>query len=216
MTDAQFAALTSVFSIGGLVGSAGANVVMDSRGRRGALRISAVLTALGALSMTIASGYAPLVIGRCVPSAPCEVLHPNRSLQTVDRHCRRHWCMPDPNIHRRSIPSKDSRQSWWVHSTEPQLQPLLHLVTGVFTQLSIVLGIMITQLVGFKLATPTAWRYVLLLSGLTAIAQFFISPTMVESPVWAIRNGDPQSGKTYRQKLWKDSDSYCKYITSLE
>lgn len=64
MTDAQFSALTSVFSIGGLIGSAGANVVMDTRGRRGALRISAVLTALGAFSMAIASGYTLLVIGR--------------------------------------------------------------------------------------------------------------------------------------------------------
>ena len=67
MTDPQFSALTSVFSIGGLIGSAGANVVMDSRGRRGALRISAVLTALGAFLMAIASGYATLVIGRYVP-----------------------------------------------------------------------------------------------------------------------------------------------------
>ena len=69
MTDAQFSALTSVFSVGGLIGSAGANVVMDSRGRRSALRISAVLTALGAFLMAIASGYAPLVIGRYVSPA---------------------------------------------------------------------------------------------------------------------------------------------------
>lgn len=64
MTDAQFSALTSVYSVGGLIGSAGANVVMDSRGRRGALRVGAVLTALGASLMAIASGYTPLVIGR--------------------------------------------------------------------------------------------------------------------------------------------------------
>ena len=69
MTDAQFSALTSVFSVGGLIGSAGANVVMDSRGRRGALRISAILTALGALFMAIASGYASLVAGRYGPPA---------------------------------------------------------------------------------------------------------------------------------------------------
>ena len=79
MTDAQFAALTSVFSVGGLVGSAGANVVMDSRGRRGAIRLSAVLTALGTLLMTVASGYALLVIGRCVP--PVLPKHPpNRTI----------------------------------------------------------------------------------------------------------------------------------------
>ena len=71
---------------------------------------------------------------------------------------------------------------------------------------------MITQLIGLKFATPAAWRYVLLLSSLIGLAQFLISPTMVESPVWAIRNGDPQSGKAYHQKLWKDGDSPCKYI----
>jgi len=69
---------------------------------------------------------------------------------------------------------------------------------------------MITQLIGFKLATPTAWRYVLLLSGLAAVGQFLVSPAMVESPVWVIRNGDPQSGKVYRQRLWNDGDSHCK------
>jgi len=79
---------------------------------------------------------------------------------------------------------------------------------GLFTQLSIVVGIMTTQLIGFKLATPTAWRYVLLLSGLAATAQFLMSSTMVESPVWTVRNGDPQSGKAYYQKLWNGFDSH--------
>lgn len=74
---------------------------------------------------------------------------------------------------------------------------------------------MTTQLIGFNLATPTAWRYVLLFSGLTATAQFLVSSTMVESPVWAVRNGDPQSGKIYHQKLWKGADSHCECNTSL-
>ena len=79
MTDAQFSALTSVFSVGGLIGSAGANVVMDTRGRRGALRISAILTALGAFSMTFASGYALLLIGRCVLSGlHCHITQPTQ------------------------------------------------------------------------------------------------------------------------------------------
>ena len=88
--------------------------------------------------------------------------------------------------------------------------PSSYSVAGVFTQISVVVGIMITQLIGFGLATPTAWRYVLLLSGLAAVGQFLISPAMVESPVWVIRNGDPQSGKIYHQKLWKDGGSHCK------
>ena len=187
-------------------------MVMDSRGRRGALRISAVLTGLGALLMTVASGYTPLVIGRCVPSVLQNIPEPTKSPQTVDRHRCWHWRMSDPNLHRRSITGEDSRQSWSVYFAKPQFRSLLTPLVGVFTQLSIVVGIMITQLVGFKLATPTTWRYVLLLSALAAVAQFLISPSMVESPVWVIRSGDPQSGKVYRQKLWKDGDSYCRSV----
>ncbi|KAF9646837.1 general substrate transporter [Thelephora ganbajun] len=172
MTDAQFSALTSVFSVGGLIGSAGANVVMDSRGRRGALRISAVLTALGASLMAIASGYAPLVIGRLLIGISAGV----------------GICLT-PIFIAEVSPARIRGK------------------VGVFTQFSIVVGIMITQLIGFKLAVPTAWRYVLFLSSLTAIAQFLVSPAMVESPVWAIRSGDPQSGKAYHQKLWKNCDS---------
>jgi len=120
MTDAQFSALTSVFSVGGLIGSAGANVVMDNRGRRGALRISAVFTALGASLMTIASGYAPLVIGRCVLPALQNIVEPSQSPQIVDRHLCRRWHMPDPNLHRRNIASENSRQSRSVNCIELQ------------------------------------------------------------------------------------------------
>jgi len=132
MTDAQFSALTSVFSVGGLIGSAGANVVMDSRGRRGALRISAILTALGGLFMTIASGYAPLLIGRYVSPALRNIPQPNRLPQIADRHCCRRWYMPDPNLHRGSIPGKNSRQSRSVHFAEPWIPAPLHIWSQVF------------------------------------------------------------------------------------
>jgi len=173
MTDARFSALTSIFSVGGLIGSAGANVVMDTRGRRGALRISACLTAIGAFLMSIASGYTLLVIGRLLIGISCGI----------------GICLT-PIFIAEVSPARIRGK------------------VGVFTQFSIVVGIMVTQLIGFKLATPTAWRYVLLFSSLTAIAQFFISPIMVESPVWAIRSGDPQSGKAYHRKLWRDGDSH--------
>ena len=39
---------------------------------------------------------------------------------------------------------------------------------------------------------------------------------MVESPVWAVRNGDPPSGKAHRQKLWKGVDSQCELNVSDE
>lgn len=133
MTDAQFSALTSVFSVGGLIGSAGANVVMDNRGRRGALRISAVFTALGAFLMAIATGYAPLVIGRYVLLVLQNIARPNQLPQIFDRHLCRRWHMPDPNLHRRSIASENSRQSRSVDFIELQLWVPLHIRSQGFS-----------------------------------------------------------------------------------
>lgn len=45
---------------------------------------------------------------------------PNRTNQIVDRHCCGHWHMPDPNLYRRSISNKNSRQSRSVHLVESQ------------------------------------------------------------------------------------------------
>lgn len=68
MTDATFSVVTSVYTIGGLLGSLGANLVMDRWGRKGAVRASAVMTGLGAALMGVSAGLAPLIIGRCAPS----------------------------------------------------------------------------------------------------------------------------------------------------
>ncbi|CAK5279489.1 unnamed protein product [Mycena citricolor] len=55
---------------------------------------------------------------------------------------------------------------------------------GVLTQLGIVLGIMITQCVGLRFATPTEWRSVLFLSFAASVAQLFLASLMVDSPSW--------------------------------
>lgn len=61
---------------------------------------------------------------------------------------------------------------------------------------------MFTQALGFKFATPTTWRYVLLLSAVLGSVQLLISSAMVESPVWSKRNGKPQDAKTTLSKIW--------------
>lgn len=66
MSDATFSVITSIFTVGGLVGSMGANVAMDKWGRRGATRLSAVMTAIGTLLMAIASSVGALLFGRSI------------------------------------------------------------------------------------------------------------------------------------------------------
>lgn len=68
MSDATFSLLTSVFTIGGLLGSLSANAVMDRFGRKGAVQASSMFVAVGAALMTVASNVPVLCFGRCVSS----------------------------------------------------------------------------------------------------------------------------------------------------
>ena len=55
-----------MFTIGGLFGSLGANRVMDTYGRKGAVQISAAFVVLGGVFMTVASTMHALILGRYV------------------------------------------------------------------------------------------------------------------------------------------------------
>jgi MFS family permease len=74
---------------------------------------------------------------------------------------------------------------------------------GVLTQLAIVLGIMITQAVGLRLATPAQWRIVLFLSFILSAAQLLLSPVVAESPAWLEGAGRPEESAMIRKKLWR-------------
>ncbi|KAJ7236728.1 general substrate transporter [Mycena haematopus] len=73
---------------------------------------------------------------------------------------------------------------------------------GVLTQLGIVLGIMITQAIGLRFATPTQWRSVLFVSAAGSAAQFFLSGLVVESPAWLGGKGQVEPRKAVARKLW--------------
>ncbi|KIP10323.1 hypothetical protein PHLGIDRAFT_65930 [Phlebiopsis gigantea 11061_1 CR5-6] len=64
MSDATFSVVTSVYTIGGLLGSLVANVVMDRWGRKGAVRASSAMYVLGAALMAVSGSLLPLIIGR--------------------------------------------------------------------------------------------------------------------------------------------------------
>lgn len=73
---------------------------------------------------------------------------------------------------------------------------------GVLTQFAIVIGIMITQAMGLKLATPHDWRIVLMFSAGLSLAQLLLSHGIVESPVWLHRRGLLQEKAAASRKLW--------------
>lgn len=80
------------------------------------------------------------------------------------------------------------------------------LTSGVLTQFAIVIGIMITQAMGLRLATPHEWRLVLLFSAALSAFQLLLSVSMVESPSWLHRHGLLQQKAAAVRKLWAHVD----------
>lgn len=64
MSDATFSLVTSVYTVGGLLGSLGANVVMDRWGRKGATLAAAAAMAIGPALMGVAASLGTLAFGR--------------------------------------------------------------------------------------------------------------------------------------------------------
>ncbi|KAJ3482500.1 hypothetical protein NLI96_g6940 [Meripilus lineatus] len=153
MSDATFSILTSVYTIGGLLGSLFANVIMDRWGRKGAVRASAITVVGGAGMMGVAGSLTPLVIGRIFAGVGAGI-----------------GICVGPIFLSEIAP------------------PRIKGAIGVLTQFSIVMGIMVTQAMGLKLATPHEWRIVLLFSFALAAAMLLAGPLIVESPTWLARH----------------------------
>ncbi|KAH0584098.1 hypothetical protein H2248_009670 [Termitomyces sp. 'cryptogamus'] len=89
---------------------------------------------------------------------------------------------------------------------------------GILTQLGIVLGIMLTQVMGLQFATPTEWRAVLFLSFALSAVQALLGSIASESPVWLGNNGQHDKKKEVHNKLWlaeTSSTSRCPCLFML-
>ncbi|KIK63780.1 hypothetical protein GYMLUDRAFT_40848 [Collybiopsis luxurians FD-317 M1] len=64
LNDFTFSVVTSVFNLGGLLGSALASLLIDNSGRRGTARITSFLIALGSALMSLSASTTVLGIGR--------------------------------------------------------------------------------------------------------------------------------------------------------
>ncbi|KAG1868745.1 general substrate transporter [Suillus tomentosus] len=167
MSDATFSVVTSMYTMGGFFGSLSANIVMDRYGRKGASRLSAVLTAVGSAVFGLSSSVGPLILGRFLVGLAAGL----------------GICLCP--IYLSEIAPVKIRGN-----------------LGVLTQLAIVIGIMVTQGMGFGLATPRQWRFVLLISSGISIFQYFSSPFVVESPSYLNRKGLVDQEKLAIHRLW--------------
>jgi SP family facilitated glucose transporter-like MFS transporter 3 len=60
--------------------------------------------------------------------------------------------------------------------------PTLRGTLGTCTQFALVIGILVSSLVAFPLATPVGWRYLFLLTPVLCVVQLLLSSLLLESP----------------------------------
>ncbi|CAI2174347.1 8486_t:CDS:2 [Funneliformis geosporum] len=74
MNEGEFSLVTSIFNLGGLVGSLISPRVADNKGRRWTLMFNIIFLLLGPTTMGFSSSFATLVIGRVIAGIGCGVV----------------------------------------------------------------------------------------------------------------------------------------------
>jgi hypothetical protein len=67
---------------------------------------------------------------------------------------------------------------------------------------------MVTQVMGFGLATPRQWRLVLFISFGISVLHYLMSPFIVESPSYLNRKGLLDQQKLTIRRLWGETDGF--------
>ncbi|CAM1509386.1 Fc.00g031250.m01.CDS01 [Cosmosporella sp. VM-42] len=166
MTEAAFATVSSIFTIGGLIGALCAGPVSSKRGRVPAMRITALLYLAGATLETISGSVWVLAIGRLISGI-------GAGASTV------------------IVPL-------YISEIAPPRERGLF---GAMTQVSINIGILAVQTLGFFLSYGNAWRWILASGICIAGAQAVGLLAAPESPAWLAAQGEVTKAKRTLQRI---------------
>lgn len=78
---------------------------------------------------------------------------------------------------------------------------------GVFNQLAVVIGILLTQGIGLLSVAKGVWRPVLWFSALMGVAQLLLSKFAVDTPVWLRSVGHEGDATSAATRIWRTSKS---------
>lgn len=166
MSEAAFATISSVFTVGGLAGALAAGPFASKRGRLPAMRMTALLYIVGAAVEALAGSVVSMSVGRVVSG-----LGAGASTVIVPLYIS-------------EISPPDERGLF-----------------GAMTQVSINVGIIVTQTLGYILSYGHAWRWVLGIGVCIATTQFLGLFVVPESPAWLAAHGDPTKAKMTLQRI---------------
>ncbi|KAL6857423.1 Bifunctional purine biosynthesis protein PurH [Amphichorda felina] len=166
MNEAAFATISSMFTVGGLIGALCAGPFSSRRGRLPAMRSTAMLYIVGSLVETLSGAVAVMSIGRLVSGLAA-------GASTV------------------IVPL-------YISEVAPPNERGLF---GVMTQVSINVGILSAQTLGYFLSYGGAWRWILGIGVCIGTAQALGSLIIPESPAWLAANGHVTTAKRVLQKI---------------
>jgi sugar porter (SP) family MFS transporter len=166
MTELAFATISSMFTLGGLIGALCAGPLSSSRGRLPTMRATAFLYMIGSLVETVSGAVALMAVGRLVSGIAA-------GASTV------------------IVPL-------YISEVAPPSQRGLF---GAMTQISINVGILVSQTLGYFLSHGAAWRWILAAGVLIAAVQAVGSLAITESPAWLAANGHVARAKRTLQRI---------------
>ncbi|KAK4140001.1 major facilitator superfamily domain-containing protein [Dichotomopilus funicola] len=149
MTPASFAAISAIFTVGGLLGALGAGPLTSRRGRRITMQATALFYLVGSIIETYAHSVPVMILARFLTGI-------GAGASTV------------------VVPL-------YISEVAP---PTKRGFFGAFTQISINVGILFTQTLGFFMSHDSAWRWIFGTGVIVAAAQAVGLWLVPESPSW--------------------------------
>lgn len=166
MDNAAFAAVSSIFTAGGLMGALGGGPTSSRKGRLFAMRLTSLFYLVGSAIEMIASAVPVLALGRLLSGV-------GAGASTV------------------IVPL-------YISEIAP---PRERGFFGVMTQISINVGIVATQTLGYFLSHGSAWRWVLGAGVLSAVVHGLGLLIIPESPAWLAAHTSVARAKTVLQRI---------------
>lgn len=166
MTDPEFAVISSIFTLGGLLGALCAGPISTSYGRLLPMRLTALFYIIGSGLEAAAMNIPVMAIGRLLSGVGA-----GASLVLVPLYI--------------------------AEVAPPRERGLF----GVMTQITINIGLLSTQTLGYFLDKGSQWRIVLATGAMIALVQGIGLCFTPESPAWIVANKDPQKALQLLQRI---------------
>ncbi|KAK0101301.1 hypothetical protein ONS95_006478 [Cadophora gregata] len=177
MNEAEFAALSSMFVLGGFIGAITSGPIAGSYGRLLAMRLTSVFFVLGSGLTTLASTVPIMSIGRFVAGI-------GAGASTV------------------IVPI-------YISEVAPPKERGLF---GSMTQVTINIGILITQILGYYFSKGSLWRVILAVGGAIGLVQGLGLCFVPESPAWLAAHKNPQQAVRILQRIRGHGSSIAEEI----